>query len=56
MIDTDVLYQWRNLVPTIERRLTPIKNVYLDNIKSNQCEVYFKDFRSERTSCGKYIS
>ncbi len=31
-IETDVLYQWRDLVPTIERRLTPIKNVYLENI------------------------
>ena len=33
-IETDVLYQWRDLVPTIERRLTPIKNVYLENIKA----------------------
>lgn len=30
-IETDVLYQWRNLVPTIERRLTPIENIYLEN-------------------------
>ncbi|MBF4494807.1 glycoside hydrolase family 28 protein [Flavobacterium sp. MR2016-29] len=33
-IETDVLYQWRDLVPTIERRLTPIKDVYLENIKA----------------------
>ena len=33
-IETDVMYQWRDLVPTIERRLTPIKNVYLENIKA----------------------
>lgn len=33
-IETDVLYQWKNLVPTIERRLTPIKNVYLENIQA----------------------
>jgi len=33
-IETDVMYQWRNLVPTIERKLTPIKNVYLENIKA----------------------
>jgi len=33
-IETDVLYQWRDLVPTIERKLTPIKNVYLENIKA----------------------
>jgi polygalacturonase len=33
-IETDVMYQWRELVPTIERRLTPIKNVYLENVKA----------------------
>ena len=33
-IETDVLYQWRDLVPTIERRLTPIKDIYLENIKA----------------------
>lgn len=33
-IETDVLYQWRDLVPTIERKLTPIKNIYLNNIKA----------------------
>lgn len=33
-IETDVLYQWRDLVPTIERKLTPIKNIYLDNVKA----------------------
>ncbi|MBD2700502.1 glycoside hydrolase family 28 protein [Spirosoma sp. BT702] len=31
-IETDVLYQWRTLVPTYERRLTPIKDVFLDNV------------------------
>lgn len=30
-IDTDVLYQWRDLVPTIERKLTPISNIYLQD-------------------------
>nr|WP_321405833.1 glycoside hydrolase family 28 protein [uncultured Carboxylicivirga sp.] len=34
-IETDVLYQWRNLVPTIERRLTPVSDVYLENIEAN---------------------
>lgn len=37
-IETDVMYQWRDLVPTIERRLTPIKNVYLDNIKATNVQ------------------
>lgn len=33
-IETDVLYQWRTLVPTYERRLTPIKNIYLDDVSA----------------------
>ncbi|MFB6340820.1 glycoside hydrolase family 28 protein [Saccharicrinis sp. FJH62] len=33
-IETDVLYQWRDLVPTYERRLTPISNIYLENIQA----------------------
>lgn len=35
-IETDVLYQWRNLVPTVERRLTPIQNVYLDKVTASK--------------------
>ncbi|HET9571731.1 MAG TPA: glycoside hydrolase family 28 protein [Bacteroidales bacterium] len=35
-IETDVLYQWKTLVPTLERRLTPISNIYLKNVKANQ--------------------
>ncbi len=31
-IETDVLYQWRHLVPTYERRLTPISDIYLTNM------------------------
>jgi hypothetical protein len=31
-VDTDVLYQWRDLVPTYERRLTPIEGLYVSNI------------------------
>ena len=33
-IETDVLYQWKTLVPTIERRLTPIKGIYMENVKA----------------------
>jgi len=33
-IETDVLYQWKDLVPTYIRKLTPIKNVYLTNLKA----------------------
>ena len=35
-IETDVLYQWKTLVPTIERRLTPIKNIYLKNLNATR--------------------
>lgn len=35
-IETDVLYQWRTLVPTYERRLTPISNVYIDGITAGE--------------------
>lgn len=31
-IETDVLYQWRDLVPTYERRLTPIGNIRISNV------------------------
>lgn len=31
-IDTEVLYQWRTLVPTYEERLTKISGIYLDSI------------------------
>lgn len=34
-IETDVLYQWRNLVPTIEKKLTPINNIYMENVKAS---------------------
>ncbi len=35
-IQTDVLYQWRNLVPTYETRYTPISNIYLKNITAGE--------------------
>ncbi|HEX8015843.1 MAG TPA: glycoside hydrolase family 28 protein, partial [Flavobacterium sp.] len=41
-IDTDVLYQWRTLVSTIERRLTPIKDVYLENVKATNVKFISK--------------
>ena len=31
-IETDVLYQWRQLVETVDRRLTTIRNINLENI------------------------
>ena len=37
-IETDVLYQWRNLTPTYIRQLTPIKNMFLENIKATNVD------------------
>ena len=37
-IETDVLYQWRNLVPTYEKRLTPIEDIFLTNIHATHTE------------------
>ncbi|TRZ45058.1 glycoside hydrolase family 28 protein [Robertkochia solimangrovi] len=37
-IETDVLYQWRDLVPTYERRLTPISNVTMKDIKATNVD------------------
>jgi hypothetical protein len=39
-IETDVLNQWRNLVPTYEKRLTSIKDIYLENIEAAHCTTH----------------
>lgn len=33
-IETNVLYQWKNLVPTYEEKLTPIQDVFVENIQA----------------------
>ena len=38
VIETDVLYQWRTLVPTYERRLTLIGDIQLDNISAEKAQ------------------
>ncbi|MEI8291427.1 MAG: glycoside hydrolase family 28 protein [Verrucomicrobiota bacterium] len=40
-IDTDVLYQWRDLVPTYEERLTAISGIHLKNIKVEETGIPF---------------
>lgn len=32
-IDTDVLYQWKDIVPTYETRITEIEGIYIENVK-----------------------
>lgn len=40
-IDTDVLYQWRTLVPTYEERITRIENIRMNNIECKSAKVIY---------------
>lgn len=41
-IETDVLYQWRTLVPTYEERLTPIRGVHVRNVTVGETPTAFR--------------
>lgn len=41
-IETDVFYQWRNLVPTYEERLTPIRGIHFRNVTVDETETPFR--------------
>jgi polygalacturonase len=41
-IETDVLYQWKDLVPTVEERLTKISGIHVSNIKIAQTGIPFR--------------
>ena len=41
-IETDVLYQWKDLVPTYEQRLTPIQDVFIEDVKAGSVEYVTK--------------
>jgi len=41
-IDTDVLYQWRDLVPTYETRLTRIENIVLRNATCDSTDAVYE--------------
>lgn len=41
-IDTDVLYQWRDLVPAYEEKLTPIRGIHLKNIQVEETDTPIK--------------
>ncbi len=32
-VDTDVLYQWRTLMPTLEKRLTPVEGLFVSDVE-----------------------
>lgn len=40
-IATDVLYQWKDIVPTYEKRLSDISEIHLSNIEVQQCQIAF---------------
>jgi polygalacturonase len=37
-IDTDVLYQWKDLVPTFERRISRIEDIHMENVTCNETD------------------
>ena len=45
-IDTDVLYQWRDLVPTYKDTLTRINDIYLSNIEVDSAKAIY-EFRGD---------
>ena len=47
-IETDVLYQWRNLVPTYEERITKISGIHVKNVKVEETGTPFRILGDER--------
>ncbi len=41
-IDTDVLYQWKDLVPTYETRITPIYNIYMEDCTMDRADAVYE--------------
>ena len=41
-IDTDILYQWREIVPTFETAITRIRNIRLINADCEQAEAIYR--------------
>lgn len=47
-IETDVLYQWRDLVPTVEERLTEISGIHVSNIRIAETGIPFRILGDKR--------
>ena len=47
-IETDILYQWRTLVPTYEERLTPIRGIHVRDVKVGKTATPFRILGDER--------
>jgi len=41
-IDTEVLYQWKDLVPTYETRLTRIEGIHLENVTCKEADAIYE--------------
>lgn len=41
-IDTDVMYQWRSIVPTFETRITTIRNIAIRNARAEQADAVYE--------------
>lgn len=64
-VETDVLYQWRTLMPTNERRLTPISGLYVSNVEvaeakfvcriKGQAELPVRDVRLRGLRAGRVL-
>ena len=47
-IDTDVLYQWRDIVPTFETRITKIRNIAIRNASAQHADAVYELRGDER--------
>ena len=41
-IDTEVLYQWKDLVPTYETRITPIHDIYMEDCEIERTDAIYE--------------
>lgn len=41
-IDTEVLYQWKDLVPTYEERITRIQGIYMDSVTCQSADAIYE--------------
>ena len=41
-IDTEVLYQWKDLVPTYEKRITRIDGIYMDKVNCESADAVYE--------------
>ncbi len=41
-LDTDVLYQWKDIVPTYERQITRIENICMENVACGQADAIYE--------------